>query len=240
MGPRRYRASWLGSLTVLNAGVCALLLALLYGVLSAFAAFAARIESWPFVVGAALLILGTALSVTSYVVLRGVPRRLQRWLCLGVNSGALLIYLTLIAGATAVWLQTARRLFLVPAGFQGELYLVHESRAFERNPLWRTKYLFPRDGVLRTTRKMPSLFSDEYRHVFPDGRAQIVKDAGPGTLPDTPENRFNTSEVVAYFGRTSQPNGPDGCYIEEMSIGTRAFLLATRSTGPNPVVKECR
>ncbi len=236
MWPNQYRRRWFWTITVANAIVCGLLLVLLYAILSALAAFAAGVESWPFMASAGLLALGVVLSVVSYRITRTAPKRISRWAGYGVNGGALVVYLTLFAGVATIWLQTARRLFLVPAGFQGELYLVHDSKAMQRNPFWRATYAFPNDGVLETPRKNPSMFSDEYRYIYPDGHTQVLKDAGPGTLQDTSENRSNTTEVVTYFGRTAQPNGPNDCYVEEMSIGTRAFLLAKQSVGQPPNV----
>src|SRR5580692_6567848 len=138
MWRNQYRGKWFWTITVANATVCVLVLSLLYAILSVLAAFAAGIESWPLVTLASLLALGFALSVVSYPMAKQAPQRLKRWLGYGVNDGALLVYLTLVAGVAVIWLQTARRLFLVPAGFQGELYLVHDSKALQRNPFWRT------------------------------------------------------------------------------------------------------
>jgi hypothetical protein len=103
----------------------------------------------------------------------------------------------------------------------------------ERTSFRRTTYLFPNDGVLETANPAPTAFSDEYRYLYPDGHTQKLNDAGSGTLQDTPENRSNMTEVVTYFGRISQPNGPNECYVEEISIGTKAFLLTKRPV-PQP------
>lgn len=235
MWPERYRNKWFWTITVANATTCVLLIALLYALLSVLAV-AAGVKSWPFFVLAGLLALGVVLSVFAYRIARMAPGRLNRWIGYCVNGGALLVYVTLCVGVAWVVSHTARRLFLVPAGFQGELYVVHDSAARQSNPFWRTTYAFPSDGVLVTPRQMPSSFSDEYRYVYPDGHMLDVKDAGPGTLQDTPENRSNTTEVVTYFGRTSQLNGPNGCDVEEISIGTRAFLLAKHPIAQPPTV----
>ncbi len=236
MASHQYRTKWFWAIVLANGAVCVLLLALLYGILSALSRFAAGIESWALAASGGLLALGVALSIVSPPIAKVAPKRLNRYLGYGVNGGALVIYLVLLAGVAFVWVQTSRRLFLVPAGFQGDLYLVHDSNAMQRNPLWRTTYSFPSDGVLETPRQNPQMFSDKYEYIHSDGHTQELKDAGPGTLQDTPENRSNTSEVVTYFGRTAQPNGPNDCYVEEISIGTRAFLLARHHTGAPPNV----
>jgi hypothetical protein len=235
MWPRRYRGKWPWTITVANVTTCALLTALLYTLLSVLAV-AAGVDSWPFIVLAGLLLLGVVLSVVSYPIASMAPGRLSRWLCYGANGGALLVYLMLCSGMVWFWIHTARRLFLVPAGFQGELYLVHGSGTPKSNPFWRTTYSFPNDGVLETPRQMPSQSSDRYQYIYPDGHTLEIKDAGPGTLQDTPENRSNTTEVVTYFGRTSQPIGPNDCYVEEILIGTRAFLLMKHSVEQPPTV----
>jgi hypothetical protein len=238
MWSTRYKGGWFWTITVANATVCVLLIALLYAVLSALAAFAAGIESWPFFVLAGLLALGAVLSVVSWPITRVAPKRLNRWLGYGVNGGALLVYLTLIAGAAVIWLQTTRRSFLVPAGFQGELYVVHDSRPRPKGgySFRRATYLFPNDGVLETPDPAPNTFSDEYRYLYPDGHTLKLNDAGVGTLQDTPENRSNVTEVVTYFARSSPPVGAGDCWVEEISIGTRAFLLTKRPTPKPPNV----
>jgi hypothetical protein len=233
MWPIRYNNGRFWTITVANGIVCTLLIALLYAIVSVLGAFAAGIESWPFFVLAGLVAIGVVFSVVSLPLTRAAPQRLNRWLGYGVNGGALLVYLTLVVGVAVLWLQTTRRVFMVPAGFQGELYVVHDSRPRqkERYNFRHRTYLFPNDGVLETPDPAPTAFSDEYRYLYPDGHTQKLKDAGPGTLQDTPENRSNASEVVTYFGRSSPPIGPNDCWVEEISIGTRAFLLTTR---PDP------
>jgi hypothetical protein len=234
----RYKSGWFWTITVANATVCALLIALLCAILSVLAAFAAGVEGWPFIVMAVLLAAGLVLSVVSYPITKVAPKPLNRWLGYGVNGGALLVYAALVAGVTVIWLQTTRRTFLVPAGFQGELYVVHDSqpRQRERYSFRRTTYLFPNDGVLETPDPAPNAFSDEYRYLYPDGHTKKLNDAGAGTLQDTPENRSNVTEVVTYFGRSSPPSRSGDCWVEEISIGTRAFLLTQRPTPKPPSV----
>jgi hypothetical protein len=238
MRSTRFKSGWFWSITVANATVFVLLIALLYSILSALAAFASGLASWSLLLLAGLPVLGAVLSVASWPLTRAAPKRLNRCLGYCVNGGALLIYVTLFTGAGVIWLQTTHRTFLVPAGFQGELYVVHESRPTQRArySFRRTTYRFPSDGILETSDPAPNIFSDEYRYLYPDGHTQKLKDAGPGTLQDTPENRANMTEIVTYFARMSPPTGPNSCYLEEISIGTRAFLLTKRPTPQPPSV----
>lgn len=226
------RNKWFWTITAANVTVCLLMVGFIYLILTALAAFAAGVTTWPLFV---LFGIGLVLAAVSLPLTRSVPAKRMRWLGYVLNGGPLLIYLaTLVIGAT-VWLHMTRRLFLVPAGFQGDLYLVHDANHGQkaREGYLRTTYSFPSDGVLETRDPAPTAFSDEYEYIYPDGHVQKLNDAGPGTLQDTPENRANAREVVTYFGRTSS-NGPNDCSIEEISIGTRSFLLSRHNEGPPP------
>jgi hypothetical protein len=200
MSSTRYRGKWFWTITAANTAVCVLLIGLLYLMLSALAAFAAGVEARPVFV---LFGVGVLLTAISWPLTRAVPTRPKRWVGYGLNGGAFLVYLMLFVAAAGIWIHVTRRLFLVPAGFQGTLYLVHDSnqRQGERKSFRRTRYLFPSDGVLETPDPAPTSFSDEYRYIYPDGHTQKLSDAGPGTLQDTPENRADMTEVVTYFGR---------------------------------------
>ena len=198
------RVFWI--ITAANVTVCVLLIGFIYLILIALAAFAAGVEDRPAFV---LLAVGLILTAISWPLTRSAPTLRKRLVGYALNGGALLVYLMLLIAAGGIWLHTTRRLFLVPAGFQGDLYVVHDSsrRQDETKSFRRKTYLFSSDGVLETHDSAPTAFSDEYRYVYPDGHQQKLSDAGPGTLPDTPENRANTTEVVTYFGRSSPPGG---------------------------------
>jgi hypothetical protein len=168
MWPKRYRGKWLWTVTVANVTTCALLIVLLCALIGVLAV-AAGVNSWPFIVLDSLLLIGVVLTVVSYPIASMAPRRLSRWLCYGANGGALLVYLMLCSGVIWVWIHTARRLFLVPAGFQGELYLVHGSGTPQSNPSWRTTYSFPNDGVLETPREMPASSRTDINTFTPTG-----------------------------------------------------------------------
>ena len=214
-----------------NLMVCAFLLLLVYAYLL-LAGIAAGIVAWPYYV---TLLCGFLLSIVAWVlsgILIGKTKRIGR-----IFNGALfLIYAVIVAVGVSMWFRATRRLFLVPAGFQGDLYIVHDPwhGISGTKGFWRTKYIFPSDGFLVVSDPAPEFYNDKYQYIYPDGTVQIIHDAGPGTLPDTPENRQNTKEVVTYFGRSSNYGGREECPVEEISIGTRAFLLARQSESRPP------
>ena len=223
---------WFWALTGANLLICLLLIVFIFLVLTALAHFAAGVAEWP---GAVLLGIGLVLSTITGIITRTVPRSSRHSMRYSLNGVALAVYLIVIVGLGTLFLRSTRRLFLLPAGFHGELYVVHGStkRGAKGIPgFWRLTYQVPPNGVVITDDPMPAGSSmDMYKYVYPDGHQQSLKDAGPGTLPDTPENRLNDKEVVTYNSTFSPSSDVSRCEIEEVSIGTRAFLL-----GPHPYV----
>jgi hypothetical protein len=211
------------------------MIGVIYLILAALSGFAAGVDLWPFLVLFGLLGTGLLLAIVSLPLTRSISTIRKRWLGYVLNGGSLLIYLAVLTTGVSIWLHTTRRHFLVPAGFQGDLYLVHKPAHLSdaHKSHWRTIYRYPTDGILETYDPAPSSFSDEYEYIYPDGHTQKLKDAGPGTLQDTPESRTNTREVVTYFARYSS-GGPNQCSMEEISIGTRAFLLSRHTASPSP------
>ena len=170
--------------------------------------------------------------------MRSAPSKRTRWLGYALNGNALAVYALVLATIATIWLYTTRRRFLIPAGFQGELILVHTPNRGERGRkgLLRTTYRFPVSGILFTQDPLPAgLFSDRYEYVYPDGHRQKLGDAGPGTLQDIPGNAANKTEVVTYFPRGDLPRSRTDCSFEEISVGTRAFLLRRRDKQPAPL-----
>ena len=229
----QFRKGWFWSIKAANVAVCALLIGFIYLILAAFAAFAARVTTWPIYL---LFGTGVVLAVISWPLTISVPTKRTRWIGYLLNGGSTLIYLAVLVVGVSIWLNMTRRLFLIPSGFQGDLYVVHSPHRLQNahKSYLRTTYLFSSDGVLKTDDPEPTAFSDEYAYLYPDGHRQTLRDAGPGTLPDTPENRANTKEVVTYFPRSLTAQRPDDCPMEEISIGTRAFLLSKRFESPTP------
>ena len=232
MTPARPSNKWFWIITAANVTVCVLLLLFIYAVLRVLGAFAAGVEMWPLYM---LFGVGILLTAASWPLTRSVSAKRTRQFGCALKAGPVLVYSTVLFVSASIWLNTTKSLFLVPAGFQGDLYIVHTDHNRKQSKRYlRTTYRFSNDGVLATPDPEPTLFSDKYAYVYPDGHLQWLHDAGPGTLPDTAENRANTTEVVTYFPRTSTPIGPNACSMEEISIGTRAFLLSRRDERPTP------
>ena len=148
--------------------------------------------------------------------MKSAPSKRKRWLRYALNGGALAVYAVVLATVATIWIYTTRRRFLIPAGFQGELILVHTSNRGEpgRKGLLRTTYQFPVSGILITQDPLPAgLFSDRYEYIYPDGHLQNLRDAGPGTLQDIPGNAANKTEVVTYFPRGDSPRSPTDCAL---------------------------
>ena len=227
---------WLRMVTGANVLVCTLLVVVVYAILRVLAAFAAGVTERP---AGVLLVVGVVLSFSSWPLSRRLASKRKRWIGYTVNGGTLAVYMLLAVAVTSIWFHATRRCFLVPAGFQGELLLVHAPNHGEkgRRGLFRTTYQFSGSGVLVTSDPAPSLFSDQYNYIYPDGHLQKLGDAGPGTLPDTQENRRNKTDVVTYFPRGDSPKNPTDCYVEEISIGTRAFLLRRHDSPLAPVTR---
>lgn len=233
------RIRWFWAITAANVLICVLLIAVIFAILNVLAAFAAGVTEWP---AAVLLGVGFVLAVISWPLTRKIPSKRKRWRGYALNGGAFAVYALVLVTVTGMWLHATRRRFLVPAGFQGELFLVHAPKQGEkgRKGLFRTTYQFPNSGVLITQDPAPAgLFSDQYEYSYQDGHRQKLRDAGPGTLPDTTENRGNTREVVTYNPRDTSPRRATDCSIEEISVGTRAFLLSRRSETPMPELPIC-
>ena len=170
--------------------------------------------------------------------MRSAPSKRNPWLGYALNGNALAVYALVLATVATIWLYTTRRRFLIPAGFQGELILVHTPNHGEpgRKGILGTTYRFPVSGILFTQDPPPAgLFSDRYEYIYPDGHRQKLGDAGPGTLQYDLGNPANKTEVVTYFPRGDSPRSPTDCALEEISVGTRAFLLRRRDKQPAPL-----
>lgn len=224
------KATWI--LTVLNVIICVLLLLSIYALLVALGGFAAGVNETPTIV---LFFVGVVISAASFFLIRRLSSSKARRTAYLLNTGPALVYGVLLFAAAKLWFSVTRRLFLVPAGFQGQLYVVHAANGAPRpRPYLRKTYLFATDGTLYTSEPPPGLFDDEYSYIYPDGHSEAIRDAGPGTLPDTPENRANQHEVLTYMPTTSSSGAPGDCVDEEIMIGTPAFLLSRRFASPPP------
>jgi hypothetical protein len=230
--PGRAVNIWFSVVSVANLVVSAFMLLLVYALLL-LAGIADGIRAWPYY---AILASGFVLSILTWILGQQLPSKTRRF-GLILNGSVSLICLAVIAAGVSWWLHGTRRLFRVPAGFQGDLYLVHDPwhGAPVSKRFGRTIYTFPSDGVLVVSDHAPSVSRDEYEYFYPNGNSSMIHDTGPGTLLDTPENRQNTREVITYFRRTLSYGGMEECPVEEITIGTRAFILARKVESPFPL-----
>ena len=228
---RLRQAKMMRWLTGANLGVLTLLAIYIFAVLRAFAA---GVETWPAYV---LLPIGVVITILATCSSLMQPRWQAKWVSLLTNGLVSAFYLAIFLGLGLLHLHATRRLFLVPANFEGDLYVIHSpSKGPGASWHWRQiTYRFPSTGLLQTTDPQPSFFSDTYRLIYPDGHRVSVPDAGPGTLQDTPENRADNIRVVTYFPR-SGTTGTEllQCSADQITIGTKAFILSRKRATPMP------
>jgi hypothetical protein len=144
MGRPHPRIFW--SVTAGNLLICGLLVAFIYLILQLMGV-AAGVETWPLWTS---LAVGLLLTAISWGLVRSLNSARQRLWGYVFNGGALAVYLLFISCIATLWFHATRRLFLVPAGFEGSLYLVHDPKSpvEGRKHFLRTVYRFPSDGVL--------------------------------------------------------------------------------------------
>jgi hypothetical protein len=220
------------TLLTVDVVLTALLFLVIFAILSALGAFAAGIEVWPLFTCLGLIV---CTACAGLIVSRKYPASGLRRVGFAVHGAAFCLCLMVVLSIGWMWFHAVRRRFLLPAGFQGDVYLLHvrHGGAPGEKTWWRTTYNVPIDGIVATTD--PPLapgqsFMDEYDYVEPSGHLQELQDVGPGTLPDTPENRNDRSRAYTYFPRSGGEGIMDKCYMgdDEISIGTKAFLLSSR------------
>ena len=225
------KKSWYWTLLIFELALLALLLLILYAIFMAMAAMAAGITTWPLLVAFVLIVI---VSSTGMAVSSRHPSLGLRRLGFATHATAACLCLILAAIIGWSWLHAFRRRFPLPSGFQGEAYILHSmAGTAPEKSWWRTTYRVPADGILVTTD--PALvggqsFNDEFDYVERGGRLHEIPDAGPGTLPDTPENRNDNTRTYSYFLRSGSGSTSDGCAYEldEITIGTKAFVLSKR------------
>jgi hypothetical protein len=227
----RAQKLWFWVLLIAQLLLIAVLLLIVYAIVIALAAMAAGIIAWPLFVAFGLILV---VACAGFAVTRKNPSRGLRRFGFATHGTATGLCLVLIAIIGWSWFHALRRRFLVPDGFQGDLYVLHSGNGTPpEKSWWRTTYRVPGNGILVTTD--PPLaggqsFSDEYDYVEPGGRLRELPDVGPGTLQDTAENRSDRSRVYTYFPRSGSGGTVGGCSYEddEITVGTKAFILSSR------------
>jgi hypothetical protein len=238
----RTQRLWFWILFVADLLLVALLLLIIFSILMALAAMAAGIIAWPLFTCIGLILV---VSCSGLFFTRRYPSTIPRRLGFATHGAALFLSLSILIFVGWSWFHSTRRRFLLPAGFQGDVYILHAKGGTPpEKSWWRTTYRVPEGGILSTS--APPLLAgqsyiDEYDYVGANGRLQKLSDLGPGTLQDTQENRHDNQRVYTYFPRSGSGGTADGCSYEddEITIGTKAFILsAQRGTDINAFLAE--
>ena len=224
----RQRDKWVWILTLLNVFTAVLVMLVIWAMLSVIG-IAAEVSSWPLF---ASLSLGGVLSLTGVLIAKGAESRVLRRLGCVVNGSTLAFYSTLLVGIAALFIGVPQERFLVPKGFMGDVYVIHNIADGEPEvrTLRRVTYRIPRNGILRTQAPMNRGFTwSVYYYERNDGGLEQVRNTWNTTIQRTTENLTNNKDVGVFFPRTGTGQyGSAGCPIEfeEFSIGTKAYLLS--------------
>jgi hypothetical protein len=224
------KRAWL--LVGANVLVALLVILFLFAILTVLAAMASVVTTWPLFV---LLACGVVISIVAIQALKTVDRSKTRLLGNLLNSSALSLYLLVIVAIGWEFFSATRERFVIPEGYEGEVYLVHgvpggkpEERSFYRTETYR----IPGDGVLLS--QVPMNISgtrSEYYYESKDGKLTKIRNAWYSTIQDTPENLTNNRDVGMYFPRTAYGGDNNGgCKgpSDLFEIGTPSFLLSKR------------
>jgi len=197
--------------------------------MTALGVMASYVTTWPLLV---LLGLGSLVSFFAFKSLRAVTGRRARILGGVLNGTALALYVLLIFGICWIYLTEMRVRFVVPEGYQGEVYVVHgvpggvpEERSFFRTRTYRISS----DGVLLSQVPVEGWTRPEYYYQSRDGKLTKIRYEWYSTIQRTPENLVNNRDVGMYFPRTaSGGDSNSGCNgaADLFEIGTPAFLLS--------------
>jgi len=222
----RWSAPRFWILTVANGLVLFGLLPLtIFGMMLAMAAMAPEIEAWPILT---IACVGAALTSLGIYFTKGAQTLPQRWSGYVVHGGSIAIYILLTVIWVSSWARTTRRMFVLPVGFKGDLYVLHNlSGQKSTTGHWRTTYLVPPDGILVTGDPMPQSMNDEYAYQLPDDRTTRITDLELTTIPDNPANRQDREHPIVFFPRTGSTTVRSGCTVqfEQVYVGTKADLL---------------
>lgn len=195
--------------------------------------------------------VGLVLSVTGLRFTKGVVSRSSRRVASVINGGVLAFDLVFIILSVASYFDTTMR-FLVPRGYEGDVYVVFGARDGESPSKTRwgrlRTFRIPQDGILRTRDKGPgegltwSVYYYEekdgslepidswtnYYHEREDGSVGPIREVLPGKS-HPPENPANDRDIgMIHFSRHFMITDSMGCSVEfqHVYIGTKAHLLS--------------
>ncbi len=165
--------------------------------------------------------IGLALSVTGLMFTKGVVSRASRRVTSVVNGCALALNLVIILLAAPKFFGGTTARFLVPDGYEGDVYVVEAPDGESLNKtLWGRVviYRIPQDGILRTQERSHEGFTWLHHYYErPDGSLEIIPNYNGWTYPgESYQERQDGSveHIPSYKGWTYPAEfyheGPDG------------------------------
>ena len=224
------RDQWIWIVTSASTAIAFLLILAGRATLYALGSFAATVFVSPVLV---LLLLGLAVSVIGSCLARKATSPLPRRIGLVVNGSTFALHLVITLGIASILIRVHHRNVLIPAGYVGEVYIIHNVADGEplKRSLWSMTYHIPPDAVLRSqapTERGP--LSTAYFYEHQDGSLERIRFSWNTTIPQTPENLTNDKDVGVFFPRTGkfQSSLSPSCAVEFelFYVGTKQHLLS--------------
>lgn len=209
-----------------NCVATALLVFVLYSML-AMARIATEIDRWPFYT---LLSISLVLSITGLVLTKGTVSLGARYIGRLVNGCALAFDLLIVFGLANMFFHTTRERFLIPEGYEGDVYVIYGIPNGE--PIKRTRrevtYRILNDGVVRVQDQLRNEWvRPEYDYELQGGKLKHIPNLWTSTIHETPENMATNRDIGVFFPRSGRFSNAAGCSAEfqQFYVGTKAHLL---------------
>jgi hypothetical protein len=148
-----------------------------------------------------------------------------------INGGTLALHSVIILAILVILAKVQRQRFIVPEGYQGDIYVIHSRRCGEpeKRTFWQVTYRIPPDGILETQAPVHrGLSTSAYYYEQQDGSLERIGGFWPTTVHRTPENLSDTKDFGVYFPRSGSVWSGAGAPVEfdEFYVGTKAHLLS--------------
>jgi hypothetical protein len=222
------RSKWLWTITIANIAVTSLLIVVSFSIWLALAVIAPGISVEPLLI---LVPISLLLSFLGLVLAKTVVPRKSRWVSVVVNGCALAFDSLIILTLATILFRTTTERFLIPDGYEGDVYVVYGAR--DGQPLnktrWRITYRIPPSGILLTqTPLIPRWTRTEYYYEKQNGSLEQIRNFWPTTIHKTLENLANDRDVGVFFPRTGKLTEGNACSVqfEQFYVGTKAYLLS--------------
>lgn len=219
---------WLWILTLVNIAIASLLILGIRAMLFALRAFAAYVSGWPLLV----VPLGAVLSVIGILFSKRTNLRVPRRLGFVINGSTLALHSIIILSVIAISIGVQRQRFLVPEGYQGDIYVIHnvQDGEPEKRTFGQVTYRIPLDGILRSRTPLThGLTTSTYYYEHRDGTLERIRYKWLTTIPRTPENLANDKDLGVFFprsGSTRSSSAKCSVVFEQFYVGSKAYLLS--------------